>query len=292
MTPTARHLTAACLLAIFASPRFLVAQSPPAWRRVIPGLEVASAQVPHRAPSPISTVRLTALRADPNLIRVRVIDVGAASESAGVVARQQLSRYGIASLRSLQSSLPRAVAAINGGFVTSYAFPRPVGLAVVNHKEIGRLSEAVLLSGVLCVGDKARIDILPARVYADSGKPQTPGGGQPMCLDALQAGPLLVERPGRNGITSSEPSDRVHTRSGVCVDDSGRVLLLYASATSLFDLAAALRVPEEKGGFGCAVALNLSGDSDAGLMWREGKQFESVGSLDASLATALVLEVR
>jgi hypothetical protein len=39
-------------------------------------------------------------------------------------------------------------------------------------------------------------------------------------------------------------------------------------------------------------ALNLSGDSDAGLMWRDKVGVNNAGSLDAALATALTLQRR
>ena len=250
---------------------------PPAWTRVSSGLEVATAHYKHR-PGAVSSFTVTALRADLKRHELRVVDLNDAQTGKGKA--HDADEGG--TIRAL-TAMPRLVAAMSGGFITSYSYPRPIGLVVTNKGTRNPLSRSKLFSGVLCVDGARQVRIVSATLsrsaYAD-------------CSYALQSGPLIVEPNGRQGISTAEPATRVFERSAVCLDAPGRVLFIYSSPTSLFDLAAGISDAESRGGLGCVVAMNLSGESDAGVLWTDGSKQQSVGSLDASLATALVLHQR
>jgi uncharacterized protein YigE (DUF2233 family) len=236
-------------------------------------MDVWTGDYAHRAP--INRARISVARFDTRRFRLRVVRLYAGAGSSSQQAMQQA--YLIPSLRRLNDEL-RPIAAMNGGYVTSYAFPSPTGLVRVNGKSVSAMSTSRLLSGVLCLTPRGQLDIL---------KTTTDPGAK--CSDALQSGPLLVEASGKNGIAASEPASRAFDRSVVCVDGSKRALLIRAERTALYDLAQFLLRPSGDGGLGCKVAINLSGDADSGLIWHEGKALKSAGSIDASLATALVV---
>jgi uncharacterized protein YigE (DUF2233 family) len=226
-------------------------------------------------------VNVTVIRADSRFYRLRVTDVTALHEQTAGRVSAATQRSSIPSLRSLAIARPEAAAAVSGGFITSYAFPRPVGLVMANGRTLNAGSASRLLSGVLCVEATGGIEI---RFYKSTGAQEL------ACVDALQSGPLLIEPGAKIGISASEPADRVAQRAVVCIDSRGWPLFVYSSRTSLYDLAGILARGPDAGGFGCTAALNLSGESDAGLMWRDKSGVNSSGSLDAALATALVLQ--
>jgi hypothetical protein len=158
-----------------------------------------------------------------------------------------------------------------------------VGLVVANGLTLNSASTSRLLSGVLCIRSTGAPEIA---FYRGPGAPAL------TCVDALQSGPLLIEPGGKNGISTSEPAARVAQRAVVCIESRGWPLLIYSSRTSLYDLAGFLVRGPDAGSFGCTAALNLSGESDAGLMWRDKTGVNNAGSLDAALATALILQRR
>ena len=82
-------------------------------------------------------------------------------------------------------------------------------------------------------------------------------------LEAVQAGPLLLGNgEAAGGIRESSPASR---RSGVCLDEAGRVILYIASANftriPIETLQTVLRYP----GINCRSALNLDGGGSAQL---------------------------
>lgn len=253
------------------------------WTKLAPGLELGLASFPHR-PGAVSSLNVTVVRADPRYYRLRVTDVTALSQQ-GTRSRPTKTitqRSGIPSLRTLSLTRPEVAVAMNGGFITSYAFPRPVGLVKVSGLTLSAASTSKPLTGVLCVRGTGAAEI----AFYRSGGTQTAA-----CVDALQSGPLLIEPGGKNGISTSEPADRVAQRAVICIESRGWPLFVHSSRTALYDLAGAL-ARRESGGFGCMAALNLSGESDAGLMWRDKTGLRNAGSLDAALATALILQRR
>src|SRR5262245_39207171 len=121
------------------------------WTTIATGLEITSASFPHR-PGAVTSMKVTAIRVDPRSYRLRVTDLltlrMAPSTSSG---RPTGARFEIPSLRALALARPDVLVGINGGFITSYAFPRPVGLVISNGLTISAESPLKLLSGLVCV---------------------------------------------------------------------------------------------------------------------------------------------
>jgi hypothetical protein len=235
------------------------------WEIVSDGFDVASGDYRHR--DPIRTAHLTAVRLDQSKFAVRI------ATNANETAR---GTGQILTLRAFSSD-PHVVAGINGSYVTSYAFPKSVGLARAAGVTIAPYRKTKLLSGALCVSESGILRIVAATV--------APGAE---CFDALQSGPMLIEQGGQNGIADTEPAARVFDRSAMCIDNMSRVVFLHAEKTSLFDLAEFARASDADGGLGCRTAINLSGDTDSGVFWRAFGTLHSVGSIDASEATAVI----
>jgi hypothetical protein len=109
-------------------------------------------------------------------------------------------------------------------------------------------------------------------------------------IHALQSGPIIVEQPGRIGIT---PAERVrgneYRRSIVAKDNQGRLLLVASTETCLYDLSAFMVKDESEGGLGCVVALNLSGDAQTGLYMNYRESIFTFGDIDVPLASAIVV---
>jgi uncharacterized protein YigE (DUF2233 family) len=109
-------------------------------------------------------------------------------------------------------------------------------------------------SGVLCqLRDGGKWDIIPAAKYQDG-----------MCTHAVQSGPMLVGPDGRPGVAEDEPQRaRPFHRLAVCVrEPASLVLVATHERIHLLPLATWLAGP---GGPGCRAALNLSGDTSAGI---------------------------
>jgi hypothetical protein len=246
------------LALVFALP--LDASAEGKWAGVHGGMDVFTGSYPHR--QPLTTVPVVAVRFDQASFRLNIVDL--------------THRRGAPTLNVFSADV-RVVAAINGAYVTSYAFPRSLGFARIRGETIARMNPGKLFSGLICLASDGHLRILRTK--------SEPGAE---CSDALQSGPLIVENSGANGIGSKEPAGRIFERSVICVDDLSRVLLIRSERTALYDLGEFLRSRP----VGCRVALNLSGDADAGLLWREHSQLRSEGSLVASLATALVVTPR
>lgn len=113
-------------------------------------------------------------------------------------------------------------------------------------------------SGVLCV-DKDRQILVQ---HLDKGDFES-------CTDAVQAGPMLVEAPGRNGICES-PTERAYLRTALCTRNDDVALIVTLDPVTLFDLAQWLATPTSQGGLACNAALNLSGASSSGAQLRKG----------------------
>jgi hypothetical protein len=172
------------------------------------------------------------------------------------------------------------VAAVNGGFITSYAFPQPLGLTIVEKKPLARRNPGKLMSGILCIRSdgNAVIDF----IASNNGS---------VCQDALQNGPLIVEPRMKPGIPAGEEKRKPHVRAAVCTS-GGDALFVYSSATTLRELMRVMIKSEAAGGLGCDTALNMGGDQDAGLFWKLSSKLESRGEMDASLATAVYVSRR
>jgi hypothetical protein len=246
------------------------------WRQLSPGLEVYSGEYKQR--EPYNSTHVLAIRVDQRSYRLRIASLAGLPQQSGTISGQP--RQSASTLRSLIDN-HKIVAAMNGSYVTSYAFPRSLGFARSGGITVAPVSKAKLLSGLICVSAKGE-----TRVTLIQELPTLE------CLDGLQSGPMLVEDPFKNGISPSEPATRVFDRSVVCIDENSKILLIRAEKTALYDLAEFIRRGSRDNGLGCQAAVNLSGDADSGAFWRDGKGVESIGALDASAATALVVTLR
>ncbi len=96
------------------------------------------------------------------------------------------------------------------------------------------------------------------------------------CVEALQAGPLLVSEKTGNSICPQETMQPPARRTAICTDSSmssSDVLRLVVTnqPATLFELAAWLASPVSQGGLGCTSAVNLSGDSSSGALLVDGR---------------------
>lgn len=276
-------LFAALLTALLQVPA--VASDEAAWQPLEPGLELRRQRF--QVAGLRNPITLQVLRADPAQVEIAVIDTYSTVSSRGV-------KYPSYSLRDLARAT-NALALINGGFGQSTYYPVPAGLVVQDGRQKSRLNSASRTqSGVFCMPETER-----RTASAASGSTETAAGPpgkarivnkgdyRPgLCRQALQSGPKIVEYDGENGI--SRPA-RAFERSVVCVDGAGRVLFIQTSRVSLFHLADILRAPEDAGGYGCQAALNLSGDVESGLLYTTGGKLQSVGEVDAPVASAIAV---
>ena len=218
-------------------------------------------------------VAISIIRADPRQVAVRVI----ASIPTSARARYQYVDY---SLREM-FDVERPSAIINGGFSGSFVFPIPVGLVVSDGRQYGALNQdSGLQTGIFCVnGGKAQI-IHRSNYLADG------------CAQALQSGPIVVEPGSRNGIRINERTRPKYTRSIVCVDTNGQVLLIRSSSAHLYDLGEMLRRPVRKDGLGCETALNLSGYVESGMIIAAKSSEREIGAVRAAIASAIAIGIR
>ena len=75
--------------------------------------------------------------------------------------------------------------------------------------------------------------------------------------DAVQAGPMVVDPGGRNGIYRNDFNR--HDRTSVCISGTDIVVVVVKGGLSLYELGALLSAPEKDGGFTCDRAINLDG---------------------------------
>jgi hypothetical protein len=198
----------------------------------------------------------------------------------------------------LEQKKPRdsSWAAFNGGFSSSRD-DIPLGLLVVGGKVYSQLSREqdgtsslqvkseyskYRWSGVLCQAkENGAWDIVPASRYR-------PGS----CYQALQAGPVVVEPDGKVAIAPGESqAKRPYSRTVVCLSGSLMKVVVVSDRTHLYPLARWLSNSEAKGGLGCRVALNLSGDSSSGLVVQEpGRASLRLGDGSFPIPSAVIVE--
>jgi uncharacterized protein YigE (DUF2233 family) len=238
------------------------------WENVKPGLAKKVFSVPTDDKTKIQAV---VAKIGPSFWKLEIVDV------YGTLSRQQ-KQYPVYSIRELIPLLGADVI-INGGFSSSSAIPIPAGLLTVNNRIVARLnSRSAMQSGIFCV-KRDEFKILRKEEYRVEE-----------WTYALQAGPLVVETPGKIGIFKNEPRTRgKYRRSVVAIDKSGNLLLIASNETDLYDLAKFLTQKEGEGGLNCTVALNLGGDVDSGLLIRNEKSPFIVGSIDTTIASAIAV---
>lgn len=197
---------------------------------------------------------LFALRIDPNHVRIEVIAL-------------KPSEVGTKPIGILSESLG-AIAMMNGSFFNEEL--GILGLCVSKGQEVSPLVRAGDHRGVFAVYD-GRADLVERDRYTGSG-----------VTNAIQSGPWLV-RDG-SALKDFDDKDRVTRRSAVATDKKGRVIFIVTdtvlSGITLAHFAEVLAMPEGKGGFGAAMALNLDGGTSTQLALR--------GETDARLIRGFV----
>ena len=170
---------------------------------------------------------------------------------------------------------------VNGGFSGSLP-DRPVGLLVsggrmVSIPNYSKLAadpknscphlrdERYRFSGLVCV--KADRSVYVGKF----GESQIEN-----CMEAIQAGPLLVSEKVGNSICPQEAMQPAARRTAICADsnkdlnDVFRIVVTNQPVT-LFELAAWLAAPVGQGGLGCTSAVNMSGDNSSGAVLVDGR---------------------
>jgi Phosphodiester glycosidase len=114
------------------------------------------------------------------------------------------------------------------------------------------------------------------------------------CRDAVQAGPVLVERHGTVGVCPNTEDSPVYVRSALCMSDTTLYAVITLDPVTLHDLAAWLASPVAKGGIGCLNAINLGGYSSAGILYfpRGPKSEMMFGSGDFPQATVIAFAAK
>ncbi|MFZ4774711.1 MAG: phosphodiester glycosidase family protein [Terrimicrobiaceae bacterium] len=179
------------------------------------------------------TARLTAIIFSSKSYALRVVD----STSPGQT--------------KLASSLAESgcVAGVNGGYFQEDF--RPVGLVIVDGKEIHPSENAKLLAGVVS-WNGSRLEIVRSSKFTRSAD----------IRQAIQCGPMLVE--GAHPTTGLN-SERTARRTIVATDGHGQWALIYLTSVTLADAARILTTPGALGDWTPSTALNLDGGSSSGL---------------------------
>ncbi len=246
-----------------------------------------------------TTISATVVRFAPPNVNVQVLATAGlrpakSSERAGLSIE---AASAVASLRTLSRG---DLVIANGGF-SGAQVDRPVGLTIaggnvvslpdytIRRGDPGSQCPALRVdhvrhSGVLCVKQGGNVSI----EHLDNMDIRS-------CFEALQAGPMLVDAPGQNGICRSATDDRPYRRTAACTSSDGFALIVTEQPVLLYDLAEWLAAPKDKGGLGCNSALNLSGDSSSGALYRSGgtgAPWRKIGDGTFPLATLIAVGQR
>lgn len=251
------------ILLFFPSRNNLLAQD---WEELKPG--VAKQTFTVSVVDDGSTFEVTAVRIDPAKAEIKVIDM------YGTLSEQKV-KFPVYSLAEVYERM-RPIAIINGGFSGSLSLPVAAGLVVENAQVITRLNKVSRLqSGILGISAN-EIKIIRREEYEEN-----------TFRFAIQSGPLIIEPNGNIGIYRSERQKEKFRRSVIALDKKDRLLLITTTDVHLFDLASFLKKAEVNGGLECKVALNLSGDTQSGLIiTQEGSPVE-IGNVNAIIPSAI-----
>ncbi len=171
-----------------------------------------------------------------------------------------------------------ALASITGGFRSSQNLP--LGLVIENYQMQNRVAKnPKTITGILTIS-KTQIEIIKYRDFNESNKYQY----------ALQSGPIIVEKNGKNGILPStlETKDRF-SRSFIAIQKNGNIILAVTSGVYLYDLAEFLR-NTSKQGLNCNVALNLEGGGGQGLVVQTPQFQETIGNIKIKRPNAIIVK--
>jgi uncharacterized protein YigE (DUF2233 family) len=290
-----RMLMAAAVAAAIPLPAQAQTSAPSAPRSLVvrPAaiLAPAVARFPVTPPGLGAPIEVAVATAVPGRSEVSLLFVPQASGAAGpAMSVRELA----AAALFTRGSEPRK-ALVSGGFSSSRQ-EIPLGLLVIDGRTMSDLNRAkarpiagceafyeeLRFSGVLCQQASTGLwSIIRAQTYAPN-----------MCRQALQAGPIVV-RDGRNAVCANEPQQRQpYDRMIACVTPDQTLKFIHTGAVNLHPLAGWLADPN---GGGCAMALNLAGDSSAGIAYfdtRANPRLQFFGRGNFPLPSAFVLRWR
>jgi exopolysaccharide biosynthesis protein len=87
-------------------------------------------------------------------------------------------------------------------------------------------------------------------------------------VNAVQAGPILVEDGGKSGIYKNDFNRQ--NRTAICLQPRHAIFIIVEGGVSLFELAQLSSSAQDIGGFGCSVAINLDGGPSTQAVFRSG----------------------
>lgn len=231
-------------------------------------------------------VRATVFTVDPARARIRVLtaqDVKyGPSDHHGVSVREAadtplvgrvITRHTLlfnGGFSAADTDVPAGLLVSDGAIVSlaSYATKRadPASACALRRVERPRLS------GVFCVAPSGAVSI--------EGLDKT---NFDRCQQAVQAGPMLVERPGEPGVCDGATESAI--RTAVCLRGQQLLVVVTAAPITLHSLATWLAAPAGANGLGCERALNLSGDTSSGAVYFPGGLASIKNRFKAGLGT-------
>lgn len=171
----------------------------------------------------------------------------------------------------------------SAGMTDSLYAPVPVGLLKVDGvvRSRANLSSRVL-DGVLCAGADRRVSILSEVTSIGRRIPKNIEAASAPCVDAVQAGPMLVASA--KSLVGTRGATNV-ARVFVALDRDGHLVLGHSPAATTFDLACVL----SERGLSFDSALHLQSDVLGGVLFGKGSGVDAPhwGRIDGSLASAL-----
>lgn len=256
--------TSVCYVILFATSQVL-AES---WKELREGLAEATFRFPTNQGA---EAEIFAVRIDPTFFDVRVIDVyGSLTNNLATSPPFDINAV-------IGVTNPEVI--INGGYSGSFALPIASGLVIDDGRLITRLNTtSPVQSGIFCVTREKTITIIHPKQFQLG-----------TCIQAVQAGPVLVEYRGTIGIYKEERERKKRARRSFAALCQERLILGTTSEMHLYDLASFLARNETEGGLACVVALNLDGSSQAGLYVRVDNIGHSFGNLEAEVPSAIAV---
>jgi uncharacterized protein YigE (DUF2233 family) len=155
--------------------------------------------------------------------------------------------------KQLTAAFADGIVAINGGYFDEHF--EPVGLYVLEGREISPPSKRSPLSAVMSTDAAGQVNVMPASHYS---------GGAHV---AIQAGPFVIDPGGTIGVT--ELAAGRAKRTIVAVSTAGDGMVVSTSEASLYEIASVLADAPRL--IGCASidrAVNLDGGPSTTLMLR------------------------
>jgi len=226
------------------------------WRSVSKGLDWRQVAVASYK------LAIHAWRFDPKAYRIAV---AVAPTPAGVEAKALRRKQG-------------AILAVNGGFFDIDGASRltPLGDLVSGGKRISSYSPK---AGSALLFEK---DGAPGIAFSKDA------GALGALAEAVQAGPMVVDPGGKNGILKNDYNR--HNRTAVCLAEGQLVIVVVEGGVSLFELGEILSAPASDGGFACERAMNLDGGPSTQASFRAGGRTAEIEGVWPAQNVVLVME--